>query len=85
MSIYIEESGKERVVLIYEFGQVYDRMKKKRLMEAYRHFGIYGNAIEVWEYKNGKKRNVCRVEEDSEEECYRKAIELMKLHDKVFW
>ena len=84
MSIYVEESGKERMALTQEFRQVYDQMKKKRPMEANRRFGIYGNAIEVWEYKNGKKRNICRVEEDSEEECYRKALNIMKLYDKIF-
>ncbi len=82
MSIYVKE---ERRALMHEFQQTYERMKKKRPIEERRHFDVYGNnVIEVWEYKNGKKRSICRVREDGEAECYRKALEIMKLYNKIF-
>lgn len=85
MSIYVKENEKERKVLMHEFYRMYEQMEKRRRMGKRLYFSVYGNnVIEVWEYKKGKRSNICRVKEDSETGCYQKALEIMKLYDKIF-
>lgn len=71
---------KERRELIYEYYRIYRQLKKKHNLREHSHFDIYGkNLIEVWEYV-GEKRGkcVCKVKEETEVACYKRAIEELK-------
>ena len=43
------------------------------------HFDIYGNnLIEIWEYAGEvRKRCICKVKEEDEIACYKRAIEML--------
>lgn len=64
------------------FEAVYRPLQKKYGLRSYMHFDIYENKdglIEVWEYQGEVKgRRVCRVSEESDIECYRRAAEVLE-------
>lgn len=76
----------ERRALIHEFYQIYRPLQKKRDLRLHSHFSIFPNDddfIEIWEYVNDKRvRQIIRVKEESEIECYRRAIEDLKSYAK---
>lgn len=75
--------GEEYKELIQEFYRVYRLAKEKQNLRMNDHFGRDGNLIEIWEYDGEKrKRCVCKVREENEAECYRRAIELLKIYGK---
>lgn len=75
---------KERTALIQEYYQIYRQLQKKHRLREHSHFDIYGNnLIEIWEYA-GEQRGkcVCKVKENSEVACYKRAIEELKNYGK---
>lgn len=71
---------KERRELIHEYYQIYRQLQKRHSLREHSHFDIYGNnLVEVWEYA-GEKRGkcVCKVKEETEVACYKRAIEELK-------
>lgn len=71
---------KERRELIHEYYQIYRQLQKRHGLREHSHFDIYGNnLLEIWEYV-GEKRGkcVCKVKEENEAACYKRAIEELK-------
>lgn len=80
----MEENEEEYRALIYEYYRIYRPLHKKYNLRERGHFDIYGNnSIEIWEY-TGEKRGycVCKVEEETGIECYKKAIEMLKYYSR---
>ena len=78
------DSDQERRASIHTFYQVYRPLQKGRDIRSHMHFDVYGeNLIEVWEYVGGtKERCICRVREDDEVTCYKRAIEILMIYNK---
>lgn len=76
----MEENDEERRELIRKFYQIYRQLQKRHSLREHSHFDIYGNnLIEIWEYEGERKgRCICRVKEETETACYKRAIEEMK-------
>lgn len=78
------ENDEERRELIHEYYQIYRQLQKKHSLREHSYFDIYGkNLIEIWEYA-GEKRGkcVCKVKEETETACYKRAIEELKNYGK---
>lgn len=76
----MEENNEERRGLIHEYYQIYRPLKKEHSLREHSHFDIYGNNfIEIWEYAGEvRKRCICKVKEEDEIACYKRAIEMLK-------
>lgn len=76
----MEENDVERRALIHKFYQLYRPLQKRRSLRYHMHFDVYGNNfIEIWEYEGEKKgRCICKVKEETEIECYKRAVELLE-------
>lgn len=75
---------KERTALIQEYYRIYRQIQKGHSLREHSHFDIYGNnLIEIWEYV-GERRGkcVCKIKENSEAACYKRAIEELKNYGK---
>lgn len=70
----------EYSALLHEYSQLYRPLQKQYALRSHIHFDIYGNnLIEIWEYSGGEmKRCICRIKEESEKECYQRAVEELK-------
>lgn len=75
----MDGNDEERSVLISTFYQIYRQMQKSHSLRKHSHFDIYGNnLIEIWEYKGERKgRCLCKVKEEDEIACYKRAIEML--------
>ena len=73
----MEENDEQRRALIHTFYQIYRPLQKSSGLRYHMHFDIYGNnLIEIWEYEGERKgRCICKVKEDTEIACYKRAIE----------
>lgn len=71
----MDHAEDERKVLEDRFHKTYRSLKKKYGLRSHESFDIFGNnLIEIWEYKGERKgRRVCKVEEETPEECLRRA------------
>lgn len=69
----------ERSALINKFYQIYRPIQKSHGLRYHMHFDIYGNNfIEIWEYAGEvRKRCICKVKEEDEIACYKRAIEML--------
>lgn len=76
----------ERRTLIQEFYRIYRQAKQTRNLLIHTHFSAYVNdhaVIEIWECVDGiRTRQLIRVREDTEEECYKRAIDELKHYVK---
>lgn len=75
----MEENNEQRRVLIHKFYQIYRPIQKSHGLRYHMHFDIYGNNfIEIWEYAGEvRKRRICKVKEEDEAACYKRAIEIL--------
>lgn len=74
------EKEEERRALIHEFYKTYRHIQKRHNLRYHMHFDIFGkNLIEIWEYI-GEQRGkcICKVKEENEAACYKRAIEELK-------
>lgn len=76
----MEENNEERRELINTFYRMYRPIQKINGLRYHMHFDMYGNNfIEIWKYEGDrKKRCICKVKEETEIECYKRAIEMLK-------
>lgn len=76
----MEENDAERREIIHTFYRLYRQIQKQDSLREHTHFDICGNnLIEIWERgRVGKDRLICKIKEETETECYRKAIEYLK-------
>lgn len=74
----------ERSALINKFYQIYRPIQKSHGLRYHMHFDIYGNnLIEIWEYEGEKRgRYICRVKEETETDCYKRAIEILESYNR---
>lgn len=66
------------------FYSIYRRLQKKHTLRLHSHFSIYDDGlIEIWEYKGDQRtRAICKVKEESEIECYKRATEALISYEK---
>lgn len=78
------ENEGERRKAIREFYSIYRRLQKKHSLRLHSHFSIYDDGlIEIWEYKGDQRtRSICKVKEESETECYKRATEALISYEK---
>lgn len=62
--------------IIQGFYRIYRQMQKKYNLHMHTHFSLYEEGlIEIWTYEGGvRKRYICKLKEENEADCYRKAI-----------
>ncbi len=79
-----EENEEEHRELIHKFYQIYRPIQKNCGLRYHMHFDIYGNnLIEIWEYEGEKRgRYICRVKEETETDCYKRAIEILESYNR---
>lgn len=75
----MDENDKERSELIHKYYQIYRELQTRHSLREHSHSDIYGNNfIKIWEYEGEvRKRCICNVKEESETECYKRAIEIL--------
>lgn len=63
--------------IVRKFYEVYRPLQKKYNLRSHMKFNLYGdNMIEIWEYSDeARKKCVCKVKEETDAECYKRAIE----------
>lgn len=78
------ENERERRKAIREFYSIYRRLQKKHSLRLHSRFSIYDDGlIEIWEYKGDQRtRSICKVKEESETECYKRATEALISYEK---
>lgn len=66
----------EYSALLHEYYQLYRPLQKQYGLRSHIHFDLYGdNLIEIWEHSGSEKGLcVCRIKEESEKECYQRAV-----------
>lgn len=69
--------------VIQEFYEIYRRLQKKYGLRMHSHFSLTEDGlIEIWEYAGETKgRCICKVTEETEAECYRRAISDLKYYE----
>lgn len=79
----MENEGERRKAL-REFYSIYRRLQKVHNLRLHSHFSIYDDGlIEIWEYKGDQRtRAICKVKEESETECYKRATEALISYEK---
>lgn len=70
----------ERGALEDQFYKIYRPLQKQHGLRCHMSFDIFGNdLIEIWEYEREKKvRRICKVEEETAEDCFRRAIDYLE-------
>lgn len=78
------KNDEERRELIHKFYQVYRPLQKRHSLREHSHFDVYGNNfIEIWEQEGDRKgRYICKIKEDTEIECYQRAIEQLEAYSR---
>lgn len=63
--------------IVRKFHEVYRPLQKKYNLRSHMKFNLYGDdMIEIWEYSGeARKKCVCKVKEETDAECYKRAIE----------
>lgn len=76
----MDNAEDERRALEDRFYQIYRPIQKQHGLRYHMSFDIFGNnLIEIWEYELEKKgRRICKVEEETAEECFRRAIDYLE-------
>ena len=80
----IADSDRERRELIGRFHRIYRSLQERYSLREQSHFDLYGNnSIEIWEYENNRrKRCICKVKDEEELTCYKRAIETLESYDR---
>lgn len=80
----MEENEEERRALIHKFYEIYRPIQKSCGLRYHMHFDVCGNnLIEIWEYTGEKRgRCVCKVKEETEMACYRRAEEMLEIYSR---
>lgn len=83
----MEENEEERRAELKKFYRIYRELQKRHSLRERSHFDLYGdNRIEIWEYAGEqKKRCICKVEGESETECYRRAAETLEGYRDIYY
>ena len=70
----------ERSEVIQQFYRTYGRLQKRYSLRMHSRFSIYDDGlIEIYEYKGDTRtRAICKIKEEDEVECYKKAIQELK-------
>lgn len=72
--------------IVGEFYSIYRPLQRRHNLRLHSHFSIYPNSddfIEIWEYEGGqRKKCVCKVREETDIECYKRAIEALQSYGK---
>lgn len=78
------ENEEERRKALRKFYSIYRRLQKKHTLRLHSQFSIYDDGlIEIWEYKGDQRtRAICKVKEESEIECYKRATEALISYEK---
>lgn len=78
-----QKEDQERRTVIKQFYELYRRLQRKHNFRMHSRFSIYDDGlIEIWEYKGDKRiRNICKVKEEKEVDCYKRAIETLANYD----
>lgn len=77
-------NSKERKELISEFYRIYRRLQQNTTLKMHAHFDSKENYIEIWEHKNNKAvKNICRVREEEETACWKRALEDLARYEKM--
>ncbi len=76
----MESNDELYTAVIKEFYALYRPLQKRNGLRYHSHFDVYGNNfIEIWEHKGDQRtRCICKVKEEDEIECYKKAIDTLK-------
>ena len=76
----MEENEEKHRELIHKFKKIYKQIEKICNVRYYKRFDMHGKSIiEIWEYEgNRKKYCICKENEESEIECYERAIGVME-------
>lgn len=78
------ENEEERRKVLRDFYSIYRRLQKKHTLRLHSRFSIYDDGlIEIWVYKGDQRtRAICKVKEESEIECYKRATEALISYEK---
>ena len=78
------ENEEERRKALREFYSIYRRLQKKKSLRLHSSFSIYDDGlIEIWEHQGDRRtRNVCKIKEESETECYKRATEALISYER---
>lgn len=70
--------------VVKEYYRIYRPLQKKYNLRDHHHFSIYSDGlIEIWEYKGDeRKRLICKVTEETDIQCFKRAIEELKNYEK---
>lgn len=74
----------ERRQVIRQFYEIYRRVQRRYSFRMHSRFSIYDDGIiEIYECAGDKRvRTICKVKEEREVECYKRAIDTLKNYDK---
>lgn len=77
----MEEEYKE---VIREFYRIYRPLQWQHNLRLHSRFSIYDDGfIEIWEYEGEqRKKCICKVKEESDIECYKRATEALISYGK---
>lgn len=70
--------------IVKEFYNVYRPLQKCYNLRLHSYFSIYEDGfIEIWQYAGEQRTKcVCKVKEESDIECYKRAIEALQSYGK---
>lgn len=79
------ENEEERRKALKEFYGVYRQLQKENGLRMHSSFSMYDDGlIEIWEYQGDRRtRNVCKIQGESETECYKRATETLKRYAEI--
>lgn len=74
----------DRRIAISKFYRVYRQAQRVSNLRMHSRFSLYDDGlIEIWEYRGEQKtRNICKIKEESETECYKRATEAVENYIK---
>ena len=81
------KKGRERIrrrIAISKFYRVYRQAQRLSSLRMHSRFSLYDDGlIEIWEYRGEQKtRSICKIKEESETECYKRATEAVENYIK---
>lgn len=76
----MNQTEDERQMLEQSFCRIYRPLQKQHGLRCHECFDVFGNnMIEIWEHEGEKRgRRICKVEEETAEECLRRAIDSLE-------
>ena len=74
----------DRRIAISKFYRVYRQAQQLSSLRMHSHFSLYDDGlIEIWEYRGEQKtRSICKIKEESETECYKRAAKAVESYIK---